>query len=412
MRIRIDGIVAAVVWTAGLALAGCSGSPSEPIPPRAFTADEAGVSNSSIAFGLDLFARVSAASSEVNAMVSPLSVSMALGMTANGAEDETLEAMRSVLGFSGLDETSVNEAYRGLIEQLRARDPGIEFSIANSIWPRHGLPVKEPFLDAARTYFDAEVRPLDFSLPSAPETISRWAEDETRGRIKELVKSIDPNEVMFLVNAIYFKAPWSTPFEKNATRDGTFTRANGSTVTAKMMTVDASRPFVSNDEIQAVELLYGDSAFSMVLVMPAEGRSLNGLISSLTPERWNAWMSQLQNGRVMLTMPRFRFDFGKTLNDALKAMGMQIAFTPFAADFDRIADVSPEELYISRVEHKTFIAVDEDGTEAAAATAVGIGITSLPPSLRYDRPFLFAIRERSLGTLLFIGRVGDPTFGG
>jgi serpin B len=272
--------------------------------------------------------------------------------------------------------------------------------------------VKEPFLDAARTYFDAEVRSLDFALPSAPETISRWAEDETKGRIKDLIESIDPNEVMFLVNAIYFKAPWSTPFERNATRDGDFRRANGSTVTAKMMTVDASRPFVSNDEIQAVELLYGDSAFSMVLLMPADGRSLNSLITSLSPERWNAWMSQLQNGRIMLTMPRFRFDFGKTLNDALKAMGMEIAFIPYQADFDRIADVSPEELYISRVEHKTFIAVDEEGTEAAAATAVGIAITSLPPSLTFDRPFIFAIRERSLGTLLFVGRVGDPTFEG
>jgi serpin B len=367
------------------------------------------VSNSSVAFGLDLFARVSAASSEPNAMVSPLSVSMALGMAANGAEDETLEAMRSVLGFGGLDETSVNEAYRGLIEQLRARDQKIEFSIANSVWHQQGFPAKAPFLDAARTYFDAEVRSLDFSAPSSPQTISKWAEDETKGRIKDLIESIEPDEVMFLVNAIYFKAPWSAPFEKNATRDGPFTRANGTTVTAKLMTVDASRPLVSNDEVQAVELLYGDSAFSMVLVMPAEGRSLDNLISSLTPERWNGWISQLQNGRVMLTMPRFRFDFGKTLNDALKDMGMEIAFTPYEADFDRIADVSPQELYISRVEHKTFIAVDEEGTEAAAATAVGIGITSLPPSLAFDRPFLFAIRERSLGTLLFVGRVGDPT---
>lgn len=394
---------------ATMAAAACSSSPSEPIPPRAFTADERAVSGATTAFGLDLFARVSAAAGEPNIMVSPLSVSMALGMTANGAEDETLEAMRTVLGFGGMDESSVNEAYHGLIEQLHARDPGIELRIANSVWHDTRLAVLQPFLDAARTYFDAVVMPLDFTSPGAPATISHWAEDATNGRIKDLIRSIDPNEVMFLVNAVYFKAPWSAPFEEHGTRDGEFTRIDGSSVMTPMMTIDAARPFVSNDELQAVELLYGDSAFSMVVVMPAEGRSLDGLIASLTPERWDALLSGLSSGRIQLTMPRFRFDFGKKLNDALSDAGMGIAFKPYLADFDRIAVVDPEKLYISRVEHKTFIAVDEFGTEAAAATAVGIGITSLPPSITFDRPFLFAIRERSLGTLLFIGRVGDPT---
>jgi serpin B len=412
MRTEANRMAAAALLTAMAGAFGCSSSPSDPIPPRAFTADEQGVSDASTSFGLDLFARVSAASAEPNVMVSPLSVSMALGMAANGANGETLDAIRSVLGFAGLDEASVNEAYRGLIEQLRARDPGIEFRLANSVWYQQGFPVLDPFLDAARTYFDAAVEPLDFSAPGAPGTISAWAENATNGRIKDLIKSIDANEVMFLVNAVYFKAPWTTPFHKDATRDDTFTRANGSTVMTPMMTVDAARPFVSNTEIEAVELLYGDSAFSMVVVMPAQGRSLGGLIDSLSPEKWDSWMSDLSNGRVMLTMPKFRFDFGKRLNDALRDAGMGIAFIPYQADFDRIAVLDPEELYISRVEHKTFIAVDEDGTEAAAATAVGIGVTSLPPSIRIDRPFLFAIRERSLGTLLFVGRVGDPTFEG
>lgn len=407
--VRIPG---PVLTTALAMAAACSSSPSAPIEQRAFTADERAVSGASNGFGLGLFARVSAASSEPNVMVSPLSVSMALGMTANGAEDETLDAMRSVLGFSGMEEASVNLAYRGLIDQLRARDPGIELRLANSIWYAEGLPVLRPFLDAGSTYFDAVIRPLDFRDPAAPATISGWAENATNGRITDLIRSIDPNEVMFLVNAVYFKAPWTTPFDEGGTRDGEFTRADGSTVMTPMMTVDAARPFVMNEEIQAVELLYGDSAFSMVVVMPAEGQSLDDLTASLTPERWGTWMSQLSGGRVMLTLPKFRFDFGKRLDDALKDAGMGIAFEPYAADFDRIATVAPERLYISRVEHKTFIQIDEFGTEAAAATSVGIGITSLPPSIRFDRPFLFAIRERSLGTLLFIGRIGDPAWEG
>jgi hypothetical protein len=160
MRTEANRMAAAALLTAMAGAFGCSSSPSDPIPPRAFTADEQGVSDASTSFGLDLFARVSAASAEPNVMVSPLSVSMALGMAANGANGETLDAIRSVLGFAGLDEASVNEAYRGLIEQLRARDPGIEFRLANSVWYQQGFPVLDPFLDAARTYFDAAVEPL------------------------------------------------------------------------------------------------------------------------------------------------------------------------------------------------------------------------------------------------------------
>jgi serpin B len=316
--------------------------------------------------------------------------------------------MRSALGFASMPEDTVNEAYRGLIAQLRARDGRVEFALANSIWHERTFAVEQPFLDAAMRHFDAEVRGLDFGSPSSPATISNWAEDATGGRIKDLIRSIDPLEVMFLVNAVYFKAPWSTPFDPRTTSPGPFRRLDGSTASVPMMHVDAMRPWLRDSDIEAVELIYADSAFSMIVVQPAEGRTLDQVVASLTPARWQGWISALEASRLLLTMPKFRFEFGSRLDDALKSMGMGIAFAPNAADFGRIT-TSRDDLYISRVEHKTFIDVHELGTEAAAATAVGIGVTSLPPSITIDRAFLFAIRERESGTILFIGRVGDPT---
>jgi serpin B len=208
------------------------------------------------------------------------------------------------------------------------------------------------------------------------------------------------------VNAVYFKAPWQHPFNPQATANRPFTRANGSAVNVPTMSLDRTLPFLKNDQVHMVELPYADGAFSMVVLAPAAGTSLNAFIASLTPQRWEQWLGELKEDRVMLFMPKFRFDYDILMNDALTKQGMGIAFAARQADFTRIAD---RELFISRVQHKTFIDVHELGTEAAAATAVGMSLTSMPPELRFDRPFVFAIRERSSGTLLFIGRVSDPT---
>jgi serpin B len=407
---RQDRIRQARYWLPVLFVAGCTASPADEQgePPRAFRVDELAVSRANTSFGLELFAMVHAAAADPNVMVSPLSVSMALGMTANGAEDETLRDMRATLGFGTMPEDSVNAAYEGLIAQLHARDPGVEFRLANSVWHDQRFSVEQPFLELARDYFDAEVRAIDFRTATAPRTISGWAEDATGGRIKDLITRIDPQEVMFLVNAVYFKAPWSRPFDPDATRPGPFQRLSGGSIDVPTMSGDGAWPHTRNSDVDIVELLYADSAFSMVIVVPATGRDLDDVVDSLTPERWQTWMDALEPGRILFSMPKFRFEFGETLNDALIAMGMGVAFDDSRADFDRISR-ERTDLYISRVEHKTFIDVHELGTEAAAATAVGVGVTSLPPRIVVDRPFLFAIRERSAGTLLFVGRVGDPS---
>jgi serpin B len=405
MSRRAAGVLAVL-----LALAACENSPSdqEGEAPRALTLDEVQVSHANTLFGLVLFRQVHQQATEANVMISPLSASMALGMTANGAEGETLEAMYTTLGFGSMPQDSVNAAYRGLIAQLRARDRKVEFTLANSIWHERTFAPETDFLYDARQSFDAEVRGIDFRDAAAPRTISRWAEDATGGRIKDLIQQIDPLEIMFLVNAVYFKAPWTHPFNPDRTRPGSFRRLNGTTVSTPMMSEDASWPVLQAADADVVELLYADSAFSMVVVAPAAGKTLDDVVASLSADRWQQWLNGLRPGRIILTMPKFRFDFGQRLDPALKAMGMGIAFDANRADFDRITRLR-DDLYLTRVEHKTFIDVHELGTEAAAATAVGVGVTSLPPQITIDRPFLFVIRERSSGTLLFIGRVGDPT---
>lgn len=381
----------------------------DPLPePRSFTLQELQLASANTSFGFELLRRVRSSADEPNVLLSPLSASMALGMAMNGARGDTYDAMRQTLGFGTLPEEQVNAAYRGLIDQLRARDRKVEFRLANSVWARLGFDFEEAFLEAARTHFDAEVSTLDFLDPASPGVINAWAEEKTAGRITEIVDEIDPLDIMFLLNAVYFKAPWAGPFEPDATHPGAFHRLSGGTVQVPTMMRDDQTIWLQNAEVEIVDLPYADSAFSMTLLQPAEGRSLDQLIESLTPERWLQWLAALETGRVMLFMPKFQFDFDTSLREALDDMGMGIAFQPHLADFGRLTTVR-DDVYISGVRQKSFIDVHELGTEAAAVTSVTMSVTSMPPMLRFDRPFLFAIREGESGAILFIGRVGDPS---
>ncbi len=416
MRSLDRAIRLAITAVVGLAAA-CSSEggrpPTEPVRP--FTTAEEQVAGAATDFGLALLREVSAGeTTRPNVLLSPLSASVALGMTLNGADGDTYAAMRRTLGFGDLAQAEVNAAYRGLIAQLHARDARVEFALANSVWYRRGFPVFPSFIDTVRTAFGAEIRDLDFSDPASPGIISAWAEQQTNGRIKDLVKEIDPAEVMFLVNAVYFKAPWSTTFDKALTRPAPFTRLDGTTVTVATMSREGSYRMLVTPELRAVELPYGDSAFSMVVVAPAAGHLLDPVVARFEPQRWDALLDSMRLGHGQLTLPKFTFDYGKRLNDALSRMGMAVAFDQLRANFGKIADLTTlgGNLFISRVDQKAFINVDESGTEAAAATNVGIGLTSLPPQLRFDRPFIFVIRERSTGTILFAGRLGDPSASG
>lgn len=412
MESRHPLLTLAITASAVGALAACDGAPIGPRgelpPPRNLTAHEVAVSNTSTIFGFELLRRVHASAEEANVLLSPLSASMALGMATTGASGETYAEMRAALGFGELSEDEVNAAYRGLVDQLRVADPAVEFRLASSAWLRAGFPFESAFRDAARTYFGADVAELDFADPASPGVINAWVDEVTGGRIREIVDEIDGLDVFFLVNAIYFKAPWTQPFDEYMTVPADFRTLDGRTVQVPTMGKDGAVAHYEGDDVVVVDLPYAGERFSMTVVAPAAGRTLDDVVRDLTPERWAAWTGALQTGRVMLHMPKFRFDFDVELRSALADMGMERAFDPARARFDRITRAR-DDVYISGVRHATFIDVHELGTEAAAATSVTGSVTSLPPTIRIDRPFLFAIRDRESNTLLFLGRVGDPS---
>lgn len=360
-------------------------------------------------FGLNLFRKVSESEAGKNAFISPLSVSMALGMTLNGASGSTKEAMESTLRFTGMGIEQINESYRSMIQLLVKLDPKVQFQIANSIWYRLGFAVEQEFIKTNQQYFDAEVNALNFSAPDAAKTINAWVERRTQGKIKEIVPDPIPgNAVMYLINAIYFLGTWTYQFDKTQTRDAPFTLLNGSQKPCKLMYLKGTVPYFENNRLQAVDLPYGDSLYSMIVVLPKSGTNVENFVAGLTQESWNALITGLRKQTVHIYLPKFTLEYKKNLNDVLKALGMAIAFDPGRANFTKIHKNGG--IFISNVEHKTFVRVDEEGTEAAAVTSIGFVDTSVPQEfvMRVDRSFFFAIRERHSGTILFMGKILDP----
>jgi serpin B len=396
-----------------LALVACRSStePQGPPPlltqlPRALSSAELHIVGGANAFTFDLLREATRTlPPDSNAFLSPLSASMALGMALNGANGETFTGMQAALRLTGLSEPDFNQGYRNLISLLGGLDSRTEMRIANSMWGRQGLSMIPAFTDAGRTFFDAEVRSLDFSSPSAVETINQWVSGKTNKKIPQLLDEIGRDEVLFLINAIYFKGKWRETFDPKDTRDGPFHGADGRDRTTPLMRQQKTLRYDETPDYQAVDLLYGNGAFAMTVLLPKPGRNPGELLTRLDPPGWNTLTGRFHEAEVNLTFPRFRLEYTRRLNDDLKALGMEVAFDQSRADFYRIADVRPERLYLSRVDQKTFVEVNEEGTEAAAATSVGVSVTSVPEvfEMKVDRPFVFAIRERLSGTVMFLG---------
>jgi len=396
-----------------LALAACGNlsGPDGPPPllsalPRELSPAELRIADGANAFAFDLLREATRSlAAESNAFLSPLSASMALGMALNGANGETFEAMRTTLRLDGMSQGEINQGYRDLVALLGGLDGRAEMRVANAMWAHRGLPLEPAFTAAGREFFDAEIATLDFGAPGAVETINRWVDGKTGGRIPRLLDQLAKDEVLFLVNAIYFKARWREAFESKDTRQGPFHGADGRDRTAFLMWQKETLRYGETEEYQAVDLLYGNGAFAMTVILPRLRHEPAGVLAGLDAAAWRDLVARFHDETVILTLPRFTLDYSRRLDADLQALGMAIAFDPGRADFYRIADVRPERLFISRVEQKTFVEVNEEGTEAAAATGVGVGVTSAPQEVHMvvDRPFLFAIRERFSGTVVFLG---------
>jgi len=388
----------------------CSKNSVSPENPtlRELTSAEKTLVESDNRFGLRLFREMVADEKDSNVFISPLSVSMALGMTYNGANGETETAMQNALELSGLSLQEVNESYKSLIELLTGLDPEVRFDIANSIWYRHDLHFEEDFLTRCREYFEALVTGLDFSQPDAAKTINAWVEQNTNGKIKQIVNDpISGAYVMFLINAIYFKGNWTYQFDKELTQDDGFKLSDGTKKPCKMMVQEGDFQYFCNLAFQAIDLPYGDGKFSMTIILPHLEADIDSLVGEMSPENWEVWTNSFSEQTLTLMFPRFKLECEYGLNQALRVMGMEIAFDP-RADFTKMYKAGG--IWIDTVKHKTFVKVDEEGTEAAAVTSVGMETTSVNPTVRVDRPFMFAIRENYSHTILFIGKVLDPTF--
>jgi serpin B len=282
--------------------------------------------------------------------------------------------------------------------------------IANSIWYRQTLDVLQAFVDVNRINFDALVSSLNFDDPGAADTINAWVNEKTRGKISGIVdKPIDPALVMFLINAVYFKGDWTYRFDVAKTAPDTFHAPSGDRTVSMMSLHGDKLPYMETSDFQAIDLPYGSGAFSLAILVPAAGHTVEELASTLTPENWATWSGSFTVREGDVFLPRFTLEYKTSLKAALVALGMGVAFDSTLADFTRIRTAG--ELFISDVKHKTCVRVDEVGTEAAAVTSVEIGVTSMPLTftVRVDRPFLIVLHDKNSEALLFMGRIVDPS---
>ena len=365
-------------------------------------------------FGLELFRKISQSSQQgSNVTVSPLSVSLALGMVYNGAESDTKTAMEKTLNLTGLTREEINQSYKSLVGQLKSADPDVLLEIADAIFYRKGFTVENNFVTLNQDYYNAQVQALDFAVPAAVKTINDWVSAKTHDKIPTIIDQINPEIVMILLNAVYFNGLWKNKFDKLGTHNLPFypTPSNGTEVA--MMSQETTLDYFSNSLLSAIRLPYGTGQYSMMVLLPAEGKTADDLIQQLNLSTWKTWIQGFQaKDHVVVTLPRFKFAFEADLNQVLSAMGMEVAFKPFQANFKGISKL--QDLYIDKVKHKTYIDVNETGTEAAAVTSIAVGTTSFDPTPKIyftvNKPFLFAITEKESGCILFIGKVGRPEY--
>jgi serpin B len=397
-----------------LACADPSGPQGKPAPitalPRQLNTTEQAIATSTTSFGLSLLREVNKSFADTNVFISPLSATMALGMALNGASNATYNEMRGALALPDRPLAELNASYQGLIAMLRGLDKTVDFRIANSVWYRNTFAsaIAPAFLGDTKTYFDAQVAGLDFATAQALTAINSWVNTSTNGKITKIIDQIPPEMVMYLINATYFKGAWRDGFDPKKTGDGPFTTHRGQQVTTKLMSRKGGYRAAQVNGAQVVELPYGGDAFVMTIAMPAFNVNINTFVAGQTPASWATLTATLTEPGYDLILPKFRLEWEDKLNNELQAMGMRQAFVEGGADFTRLSPSMGRNLFISEVKQKTYVDVNEEGTEAAAVTSVGVGVTSLPPSIRIDRPFVFAIRERLSGTVLFMGKILKP----
>ncbi|MGV3523691.1 MAG: serpin family protein [Candidatus Sericytochromatia bacterium] len=367
-------------------------------------------------FALKLFQDLVAEQPRANHFVSPLSLSLALSMLYNGASGETSAEMAKALEYGALDAQTVNSGNLTLRKRLMNAGSGVEVLIANALWGRQGIDFQPAFLQQNQQFYDATLRSLDFNQRESVNTINKWASDNTRGKIPTVLEQINPEIILILMNAIYFKGDWTEPFEVSNTQPMTFTKADGTTLQHPMMARGDKYRYARNEQsgYQMVSLPYGkDQQTEMLLLLPDAGRSVSDLVKGMTSESWQQGLGQLRSRDGRVVMPRFKLKTEIQLNDTLRRLGMVQAFSEAEADLDRLVASDALKPFVSEVKQDAFVEVNEKGTEAAAVTTITVGATSVqlptePFEMILDRPFVYAIHDKATGTLLFMGVLNEP----
>ena len=357
-------------------------------------------------FGLKLFQTIIEQEPSANTLISPLSVGVALSMLYNGAEGVTQKELANLLEVMDSSIEEVNQSNKSLMETLENSDSEV-VAIANSIWTQSGFPIQSSFIQTNQNFYDAKIQELDFAQPQAIDTINSWVATNTQNKITQIIDNISPNQALFLINAVYFKGQWQNKFDPEQTTEQEFYLSNGSTIEHPMMSNFASYQYYENPTLQVINLPYGSGNLGMNVYLPKENSNLNQFFSQLTQENLNSWQQQMRFKEGNFKMPRFDQEYEADLNSVLQQLGASSMFNSSQANF---AALSEESVAVDTVKHKAVIEVNEEGTEAAATTSIGIRTTSVetPFNMIVNRPFFYTIQDRETGAILFMGTVQNP----
>ena len=369
------------------------------------------VAAANVRFGLGLLREIVQRDDKANVVISPSSISAALAMLRLGARGETRTRMGETLGDPTIEPDECGRGHEALRSSRAGFDSEVSLFSANSLWAQKGFQFSPGFLAANRAYFEARVQVVDLVAPETPALINQWAREETRGRIATAVdEKLDPDSILVLLSAVSFKGKWSHKFDRTKTRDGTFVTGAGQRRPVALMEQSGRYRHLKDEHFEAVSLPYGKGRMSLYLFLPEPDRNLSEFCQSLQATNWNAWLSNFSAMDGVVTLPQVRLQYGADLHKPLSALGMEIAFDPGHADFAPLLDVSPQRPFLKKVEHKAFLEIDEEGTEAAATTSATVGLEGMRKFFRlvFDRPFVLAIRDNENGDLLFLGYVANP----
>ncbi len=345
--------------------------------------------------------------SNKNIMLSPVSLSLALGMTYNGAETSTKEAFEKTLFYEGLTRSQINTVNKNIIDYISSSTQGSLLEVANSIWGNTKYIFEEDFIALNKDFYRAEVNNLDFTNPASVNVINNWVSQKTYGKIPIILNDVKPNALLYLINTLYFNADWKTSFNKENTKDAVFFSAEGEKQ-VKMMKKTDKVLYAKNSVFSSIQLPYKEEKYMMTVFLPEENKTVDDVLSYFKTEKLTEYLTSYKEEVVDISVPKFKFSFEKKLNQTLQNLGLTNAFTD-EADFSGMTDVDSK---ITLVKQKTFIDVNEEGTEAAAVTVVGIETTSIGNTIMFNsnKPFLFFITEKETNSICFAGRISVPKY--